>query len=47
MTSCEKEIPPITAEIIFAEGAVTTPTLSSAGGTATRLKTLQDEEEKI
>ena len=35
MTSCEKEIPPITAEIIFAEGAVTAPTLPTAGGTAT------------
>ena len=35
MASCEKEITSIPADIIFAEGAVTTPTLTSAEGTAT------------
>ena len=35
MASCIKEIPSIPADIIFAEGTVTTPTFTSPGGTAT------------
>ena len=35
MTSCEKEIAPVVADIIFAEGVTTTPALTTAGGTAT------------
>ena len=35
VTSCEKEIPPIPAEIIFADGVITTPTFTSAEGVAT------------